>query len=122
MKLIIRKILNIIFNYRKNEKQKHLTKLAKKQAATLLDIGAAGNIEPRWLNLSKELIYIGVEPDSRSSSKLANIYNCKKYELIKKVLDKATLDFFLCNKPKVSSVFAPNREFLDKFPKKKDST
>ena len=39
---------------------------------TLLDLGAAGEIEPRWRSLTKNLNYIGFEADDSSFSKLSN--------------------------------------------------
>ena len=33
---------------------------------TLLDIGAAGDVEPRWKKIIDFVNYIGFEPDSRS--------------------------------------------------------
>ena len=40
---------------------------------SLLDIGAADQIEPRWKPFVQFLNYVGVEPDERSRSKLLNI-------------------------------------------------
>ena len=49
MKKLIKKILNIIFN-----SEDELIKELDKQGfnINLLDIGAAGNIEPRWLKIA----------------------------------------------------------------------
>lgn len=122
MNLNIKNILKKLFEIRKIKKNYYLNQLAElSDGISFLDIGAAGNIEPRWLDLSSQLKYIGVEPDSRSFKKLSNIYNCKKYEIIDKVLwnKEDSIEFYLCNKPEVSSVFRPNREFLNKFPDNK---
>ncbi len=122
MNLFIKRILKKLFEIRRINKNYHLNKLAQlSKGISFLDIGAAGNIEPRWLDLSKNLAYIGVEPDSRSYKKLSNIYNCKKYEIINKVLwsKEDSIEFYLCNKPEVSSVFNPNKKFLNKFPDNK---
>ena len=41
----------------------------------LLDIGAAGEVEPRWKPFIQFLNYTGVEPDERSRSTLLNKKN-----------------------------------------------
>jgi len=86
---------------------------------SLLDIGAADQIEPRWKPFVQFLNYVGVEPDERSRSKLLNIKeNFRSYQIIPYVLaDKAKLvNFNLCRKPQVSSIYEPNAEFLSRFP------
>ena len=118
MNLFIKKLLKIFLNIKIKRRTNYLLKLAEySKGISFLDIGAAGNIEPRWLELAMQLEYIGVEPDYRSYKKLSNKYNCKKYEIINKVLwsREENIDFYLCNKPEVSSVFYPNKEFLNKF-------
>ena len=114
MKGLIKKFLNIIFN-----SEDTLIKELDKQGfnINLLDIGAAGNIEPRWLKIAKYIKYIGIEPDDRSNKDLCNNYNCKSYQATDNFLwDKqADLTFYICKKPTCSSLLKPNREFLDKF-------
>ena len=83
MNLLIKRILKKIFKVRGNKKNILLREIAKESPSlTLLDIGSAGDIEPRWLSVSEELTYIGVEPDERSSRNLSNIHNCKNYKVI----------------------------------------
>jgi len=84
---------------------------------TLLDIGAAGGIEPRWEKVCKSLNYIGVEPDKRTNkelyveSKARNTYILEKF-----AWDSDTeVEFNLCRKAHVSSVYTPNRELLNLF-------
>ena len=85
---------------------------------TLLDIGAAGGIEPRWKKVGKNLNYIGIEPDERSTKELKKLSKARKTFILNKFAwDKETrIEFNLCREPKVSSSYIPNRKFLDKFP------
>lgn len=85
---------------------------------TLLDIGAAGGIEPRWKNVSKYLNYIGVEPDERSNKGLENQQIFKSVEILNSFAwsEETKIEFNLCRKPMVSSAYLPNRELLDQFP------
>lgn len=119
MKSLIRSILKKIWQRKINKKNNLLKKIAKEtQKITLLDIGSAGGIEPRWEPIKEELHYIGVEPDERSSKKLIKRSDFKEYKIIHSVIwnQKKEICFNLCNKPEVSSVFKPNRQFLDLFP------
>ena len=114
MKKLIKKLLNIIFN-----SEDELIKELDKQGfnINLLDIGAAGNIEPRWLKIAKYINYVGIEPDDRSNKDLQNNYNCKSYKAVDTFLwdKKEDLTFYICKKPTCSSLLQPNREFLNKF-------
>ena len=114
MRKLIKKFLNIIFN-----QEDDLIKELNKQGINinLLDIGAAGNIEPRWSKIAQYTNYIGIEPDNRSYKNLKNKYKCKTYKTIDTFLwDKEEdLTFYVTKKPKCSSLLEPNREFLDKF-------
>lgn len=85
---------------------------------TLLDIGAAGGIEPRWKNISKYLNYIGVEPDDRSNEGLENQQIFKSVKILNSFAwsEETKIEFNLCRKPMVSSAYLPNRELLDQFP------
>lgn len=119
MKSFLKKIIRKIWKVRKHKKSILLREIAKESGSlTLLDIGSAGDIEPRWIPIAEELNYIGVEPDERSSRLLTNLYNCKNYRIINSVIwsEKTQLSFNLCRKPEVSSVFKPNNEFLERFP------
>lgn len=96
-----------------------LNKLNNNFNITLLDIGAAGDIEPRWNKIQHVLHYIGFEPDDRSRTILLNKKtNCLSYQIIDKAVwdTKGSIDINLCAKPQVSSYFSPKRAFLDLFP------
>ena len=85
----------------------------------LIDIGAAGDIEPRWRSISKFLNYLGFEPDARSRAEMIDRNKqCHEYRIMPNAVwensGKFTLQ--LCAKPEVSSFFPPNLELLRNFP------
>jgi FkbM family methyltransferase len=85
----------------------------------LIDIGAAGDIEPRWRCISKFIKYLGFEPDERSRVELIDRnQQCSEYEIVPKAIWENTGKFSLqlCAKPEVSSFFSPNLEFVKNFP------
>ena len=84
---------------------------------TLLDIGAAGGIEPRWKKVCEYLNYIGVEPDSRSNKGLGGKDKFKNTKILNTLAwsEEMEIEFNLCKKPMVSSTYKPNRELLDQF-------
>lgn len=83
----------------------------------IVDIGASGGIDPRWEKFSDYFIATLFEPDPREYETLKS--KCKKNAI---VLNSALSDsikdieFHLCRKQQVSSVFLPNYNFLKKFP------
>jgi len=65
------------------------------------------------------LNYVGVEPDERSRSTLLNTKNdFRSYRILPHALaaKSQSLNFKLCRKPQVSSLYEPNAEFLSRFP------
>jgi FkbM family methyltransferase len=98
-----------------------LTSLPEFRHIHLIDIGAAGDIEPRWRSISKFISYLGFEPDERSREELKDRNNqCSEYEIVPKAVWEYSGKFSLqlCAKPEVSSFFPPNLEFLNHFPKR----
>ena len=88
----------------------------------LIDIGAAGDIEPRWKKVEPILNYIGFEPDQRSRAILQEKKNnCLNYQILPYAIwdSKSSIEINLCSKPQVSSSFLPNRNFVDLFPDSK---
>ena len=85
---------------------------------TLLDIGAAGGIEPRWEKVCETLSYIGIEPDERSGKELNQISRSRKTHILNSFAwsEEAEIEFNLCRKPQVSSTYIPNRKLLDRYP------
>jgi FkbM family methyltransferase len=87
----------------------------------LIDVGAAGDVEPRWKKIEHFIEYFGFEPDARSLSELENkANNLKRRKLFDTALwdHEESIDFNLCVKPQVSSHFTPNFDWLDNFPDK----
>jgi len=96
-----------------------ISQLPNKGEITIGDIGAAGEIAPRWKPFSKNLNYIGFEPDKRSIETITNKKaDFKSYQILPYALSdsKKTLSFHLCKDPEKSSLYEPNSEILDKFP------
>jgi len=86
---------------------------------TLIDIGAAGEIQPRWKPFSKKLKYLGFEPDKRSRDTLNNKKNdFLEYMIFPHALAdiKKNVTLYLCRKPTGSSLYKPNKKFLANFP------
>lgn len=88
---------------------------------TLLDIGSAGGVEPRWRPYRSQVEYVGVEPDSRSSAALMESPEAKRfagYRIVTKAIwsENGSISFNICRKPMVSSHFSPNRDFIARYP------
>ena len=86
----------------------------------LIDIGAAGDIEPRWKSFEKNLYYVGFEPDEKSRNEILNRENfCLSYKIYPFALGSriTETEFYICKSPGVSSILKPNVEFLRHFPK-----
>lgn len=85
----------------------------------LVDIGAAGEIEPRWRRIASSLDYVGFEPDDRSRARLlADDQGCASYRILDTALsdEAGELVLHLCRKPMASSSFLPDAELLGRFP------
>jgi FkbM family methyltransferase len=112
-------IKDILFNRERHFFLKAFSLLLNDTKISLLDIGAAGDIEPRWKKISSFLNYIGVEPDERSYENLKKKkYKCFKYTIIPKAL-WSSLTSIKYNQYKgweQSSHFKPNLNFTSKFP------
>jgi FkbM family methyltransferase len=96
-----------------------MSKLPGFRGLTLIDIGAAGDIEPRWKKIEPILNFVGFEPDERSRALLLKSSNsCLSFQLLPfAVWDSVgSVSFNLCRKPEVSSIYAPNQQFLSLFP------
>lgn len=84
----------------------------------LMDVGAAGGLEPRWEPYQKNLKVIGFEPDGRTSSEI----EINQADVGSLVINKAvwsTDSMITINhtkKPLCSSVYKPNLEYLKIFP------
>jgi FkbM family methyltransferase len=96
---------------------KALSSLLNKNAINLLDIGAAGGIEPRWKTISKKINYFGFEPDER-----VRVTNPKTkfsgYHLSPFAVGDSDSHAMLnvTKDNRKSSFFFPNQDFLERFP------
>ena len=83
----------------------------------LIDIGGAGGLQKRWKLFEKNIRAIFFEPDQRSFLELKN----SGLEIIDKALWSETTqkEFYLTKKLEVSSLYVPNRAYLDLFPDSK---
>ena len=97
-----------------------LNALPLTEGIALIDVGAAGDIEPRWKEIQEFISYIGFEPDERSRSALiSKPKNCFSYTIRPEALGKNNNEeapFYLCEKEQVSSLYYPRTDFLKLFP------
>ena len=81
----------------------------------LVDIGASGGLEPRWLTLGQNIKAFLFEPDKRSFENLA------KHDYVEKIFNiglgasESKETIYLCKKPQVSSLLKPRHNFLSHF-------
>ena len=87
----------------------------------IVDVGASGGIHPRWRNLTSCLKCILFEPDLKEYEKLLNKNN-DQIIINAALSDKVeNIEFNICNKQEVSSVYIPNYDLINKFPDTKDA-
>lgn len=91
------------------------------ETIALLDVGSAGGIEPRWRPHRKQIKYVGVEPDSRSSVALMQSAEARcfaDYRIVPQAVwnTNGVISFNLCRKPTVSSHFLPRQGFVSRYP------
>ena len=111
-----------IENYYNKKKSLVLGTLPKFNGISLIDIGAAGDLQPRFKAIEKYLNYYGFEPDPRSRKKLLKKKNlCKNYTLFPYAISKnnKTVNLNLCRKLQVSSIYSPLTQFTNLFPDSK---
>jgi len=73
-------------------------------------------LEPNWQHAKRYLQIIGFGADEREFSNLEKTANNNvKYLNTGPYKERTSLDFYLTKKQQTSSIFKPNREFLDKF-------
>lgn len=116
---LIRFIIQKLQGLRKHKLIRLLNTLPEFSGITLIDVGAAGDIEPRWMQISHFLKYVGFEPNSHSRANTINrIKKCKEYEIHPIAIwsSKGHLPLRLAKKSEVSSYFPANVGFLANFP------
>jgi FkbM family methyltransferase len=115
------KIIIIGFqNLKKHRLEKLFESLPDFEGLTLIDIGAAGGVAPRWREASRHINFIGFEPDLRSRESLMRQKSiCKNYVIHPFAIWSSfgSIPIIFTSKPEVSSFFEPNKDFLRKFPK-----
>ncbi len=83
----------------------------------IVDIGASGGIDPRWPNFTSSYKAILFEPDQRAYDNLKATKQDNTIILNYALSDSMKeVDFHLCNKQQVSSIYLPNLSFLERFP------
>jgi FkbM family methyltransferase len=116
---LIRIILKKLQRVSKFKINRLLDSLPDFSGITLIDIGAAGDIEPRWKQISNILNYVGFEPDARSQANtISRAKECKQYVIHPLALwsYKGVLPIRLAKKSEVSSYFPINENLVAKFP------
>jgi FkbM family methyltransferase len=117
MRRFFRKLRDLIYLKHSSFDTKVLFSLLQQNVINLLDIGAAGGIEPRWKKISGSINYFGFEPDER-----ARVINPKTRFLGYHLSPFAVGDsdsHAMLNVTKdegKSSFFFPNQDFLERFP------
>jgi len=96
---------------------KVLASLLNKNAINLLDIGAAGGIEPRWKKISAKINYFGFEPDERARMVTPKT-RFSAYQLNSFAVGDSDSNAMLniTENEGNSSFFFPNQDFLERFP------
>lgn len=85
----------------------------------LIDIGAAGDIMPRFRPVESYLAYTGFEPDDRSRADLlVKQTDCLSYRILPEAIgaDFGEITLRLTRGAVFSSAFEPNRELLVRYP------
>jgi FkbM family methyltransferase len=111
---VFRKILRNRFN---RIDQKALGELLGDKGLSIVDLGAAGGVEPRWSKISNYLEYYGFEPDARTiQEKPKNKF--KTYNVIPNLISNKSMEseLHISREEGKSSIYQPNLEFLSKFP------
>jgi hypothetical protein len=104
-----------------NQQSKMVKEIMGSTTLSLLDVGAANGAYDRWSTFQKFINYFGVEPDSRSSKSVIKSNSSSSYNsesLITHALwhSKGEVTLNLCRKPMASSIYEPNRQFINLFP------
>jgi len=81
----------------------------------LVDVGASGGIDDRWREAAPFLNVVGFDADARAT---AGPDSSPKMTYLNMALNrqKGPVTFHLTRKQETSSIFAPNRAWLDRFP------
>ena len=91
--------------------------LLNQDSIVLMDVGAAGGIEPCWKKFAGKVSYVGFEPDGRAQEFVPNV-RFAEYEMIPSALgeSKSVRRLNITKDVGKSSLFVPNWEILERFP------
>jgi len=91
--------------------------LLNQDSIVLMDVGAAGGIEPRWKKFAGKVSYVGFEPDGRAQEFVPNV-RFAEYEMIPSALgeSRSVRRLSITKDVGKSSLFVPNWEILERFP------
>jgi FkbM family methyltransferase len=91
--------------------------LLNQDSIVLMDVGAAGGIEPRWKKFAGKVSYVGFEPDGRAQEFVPNV-RFAEYEMIPSALgeSRSVRRLNITKDVGNSSLFVPNWEILERFP------
>tara|TARA_B100001142_G_scaffold319535_1_gene363170 strand:+ start:1010 stop:1957 length:948 start_codon:yes stop_codon:yes gene_type:complete len=83
----------------------------------LIDVGAAGELLPRFSKIKDKTI-IAFEPEEKAFDNLKKKYSSENYVILKEALskEKQEVELKITNKRQCSSLLEPNMELLNKFP------
>jgi len=118
---VLKQIFNSIRKFplalQARKEKKTIINLLGKDSIVLLDLGAAGGIEPRWKKIASTISYFGFEPDARSQEVIPNT-SFAHYELLPFAAGKmnSTRNLYVTKDEGKSSTYVPNYEFLERFP------
>jgi FkbM family methyltransferase len=113
-------IKQLVWKHHARKTLQRISQLLEDQTLALIDVGAAGGIEPRWKQITSKLDYVGFEPDDRSNAEdLVRGQDYVSYTLLPFALwsENCLLEINLCRKPGVSSHFLPDINFTQRFPR-----
>lgn len=117
MRKLIRILRHFTFRIHSIFDIKVLNSVLNKNAINLLDIGAAGGIEPRWKKVSTKINYFGFEPDERARMVTPKT-RFSGYQLSPFAVGGSDSQAMLniTRNEGNSSFFFPNQYFLERFP------
>ena len=121
MSRLKQKVKNFTTKSFDNQQSLLIQKIVGSTTISLLDVGAANGAYDRWSRFKNHIDYFAVEPDARSTTsvfKSSGVSSYKSETLITKALwhSEGEVVLNLCRKPMASSIYEPNRSFIDLFP------
>ena len=89
----------------------------RRSPLVVVDVGASGGAASRWRRAERHLQLIGFDADQRAPQADESGRNLPvKFLNVALHREKSRLEFHLTRRQENSSIFMPNREFLDQFP------